>query len=358
MSVPSNWIFSTNTFSRSWSDPRGEGVSVFSPTQDTYSTKHRQVTPIRITCDSNAVSFILQKLVMSMDVTALKNGLESIIQSLTIKAGGETVTKIDNYPAYLVQTYRSMSKGHKYLLGNMTGYGSTNVFSTTPTASFSMHPYVGFLHPNKDLFFPVWALPNQSLTFEIVLADPNMVFTSAGVVDELQVTNIRVQTPFVTPPPRIVINATRAVANGKSLFYDYVRTNQVEQNCSCGSKNTFVLHMSGVRSLASLEMSFIDEDQYSDQTKDKSEVWSSQNLREWRIQLGTNATIPSGVQGFTHSPYDKQTLLVSHLSNNDFSQLADMDISFADYDDKQFSFAYGFQDKSEGSSAALSFHRQ
>ncbi|TPX53319.1 hypothetical protein PhCBS80983_g06315 [Powellomyces hirtus] len=280
--------------------------------------------------------------------------MESIIQSLTIKAGGETVTRIDNYAAYLTQTYRNLSKGTKQLLGNLSGYGRNDVFSGTVTASVSMHPTIGFFHPTNDQFFPVWALANQVMTIEIVLADPTSVFTS-GNVDKIQVSNIRTLVPFVTPPPSVVVNATRAISDGKSIFYDYTRATQTENACSAGLRNTFNLHMSGVRSLVGIECSFIDDDVLQDPTKDKSEVFSSQNLREWRLQLGPNATIPNGVQGFTHSPYDCQTLLVSHLSNNDFEQLADLDINFADYDSKHFSFSYGFQDKSEGNGAALSF---
>ncbi|KAI8916685.1 hypothetical protein DFJ77DRAFT_439923 [Powellomyces hirtus] len=283
-----------------------------------------------------------------------KLGMESIIQSLTIKAGGEVMAKIDSYPAYLAQTYRSLNKGYKQLLQNMSRYGTSNVFSGTHTASVSFHPMVGALHASNGQSFPTWALPNQALTIEIVLADPSTVFTS-GNVNEIRVSNIRCLVPYITPPPSVVFNVTRAIADGKSIFWDYVRSTQTENPCSGGQKNTFNLHMSGVRSLVGIECSFVDDDVLSDPTKDKSEMFSSQNLRSWRLQLGPNATIPSGTTGITHSPYDRQTLLVSQLSNNDFEQMADLDINFADYDQKQFSFSYGFQSKDEGSTAALSF---
>ncbi|KAI8903431.1 hypothetical protein DFJ77DRAFT_444268 [Powellomyces hirtus] len=300
---------------------------------------------------------LAKKLILSMDITAVndgapvsgagivntKLGMEAIIQSLTIKAGGETMTRIDNWPAYLAQTYRNLNKGHKQLLQNLNGYGTSNVFSGTHTASVSMHPMVGCFHPTNDQFFPVWALPNQALTIEIVLADPSTVFTS-GNVNEIKVSNIRCLVPYITPPPSVIVNVTRGLGAGKSIFYDYVRSTQTENPCSGGQRNTFNLHMSGVRSLVGIECSFVDDDVLSDPTKDKSEMFSSQNLRQWRLQLGANATIPSGTTGFTHSPYDRQTLL-----------MADLDISFSDYDQKQFSFSYGFQSKDEGSNAALSF---
>ncbi|DAC81694.1 hypothetical protein PhCBS80983_g06216 [Powellomyces hirtus] len=367
--VPRNWLFASSSFSRSWSDPRGEGWAVYSPIgQSEYSTKSRNLTPIKISCDSNSVSFILQKLLISMDVTAVndgaptsgagivntKLGLESLIQSITVKAGGEVLTKIDQYPAYLAQTYRNLNKGHKQLLQNMHGYGMTDVFAASHTVSVNMHPMLGCFHPTNDQFFPVWALPNQALTIEIVLADPSNVFTS-GNVNELRVSNIRCLVPYITPPPTIVYNVTRSIADGKSIFYDYCRSMQTMNSASGGSQNVFVLHMSGIRSLIGLECCFVDDNVLSDHTKDKSETFSSQNLREWRIQLSPNAVIPSGPQGFTHGPFNKETLLVSHLSSNDFDQMADMDISFADYDQKQFSFSYGFQSKDEGSTAALSF---
>ncbi|KAI8904910.1 hypothetical protein DFJ77DRAFT_443825 [Powellomyces hirtus] len=283
-----------------------------------------------------------------------KLGLESLIQSITVKAGGETMTKIDNYPAYLSQTYRNLNKGHKQLLMNMNGYGTSNIFAGTHTATVSMHPMLGCFHPTNNQFFPVWALPNQALTIEIVLADPSNVFTS-GNVNELRVSNIRCFVPYITPPPSVVFNVTRGLASGKSIFYDYSRATMVEASASGGSQNVFNLHMSGVRSLIGIECCFVDDDVLSDPTKDKSEMFSSQNLREWRIQLGPNALIPAGSQGFTHNSFDRTTLLISHLSNNDFDQMADMDINFQDYDQKHFSFSYGFQSKDEGSNAALSF---
>nr|DAC81682.1 TPA_asm: hexon [Powellomyces chytrid fungus MELD virus 5] len=367
MSVPSNWLFSTNSFARHYSDPKGEGVSIYSPVgQNVYSTKTRNLTPIKITCDSNSVSFILQKLIIAMDVTALNNGtpvtgakntylgLESIIQSLTVKAAGETVVKIDNYPLYCAQEYKNMNVGNKKLLQQMTGYGNVDVFQTNSTVSTNFHPVIGFFHPENSGFFPVWALPNQSLELVIVLSDPSTVFTD-GLVNELQVSNVRVILPYITPPPQVVINATRAIADGKSIFYDYTRSTQTENASSGGLRNTYQLHMSGVRSLAGFTASFIDDDVLADPSKDKALAFGSQNLREWRMSLGPNLTIPSGVQGFTHSPTDKTTLLVTQLSMNDFTQLGDLDISFADYDAKQFSFGYGFQSKDESSHAALSF---
>ncbi|KNC99709.1 uncharacterized protein SPPG_05090 [Spizellomyces punctatus DAOM BR117] len=289
--------------------------------------------------------------------TGVKNtylGLESIIQSLTIKAGGETVVNIPNYPLYLVQTYRNLSTGSKKLLSQLSGYGNTNIFATSSTISINHHPFVGFCHPSNDQFFPVWALPNQALEIIITLADPNTVFTSAGV-GEIRVSNIRCLVPYITPPPTTVVNATRAISDGKSIFYDYVRSTQTENACSGGNRNTFLLHMSGVRSLQGVEMSFIDDDVLNDTTKDKALMYSSQGLREWRMQIGPNLTIPSGIQGFTHSPSDNQTLLVTQLSNNNFDQLGDMDMSFADYDSKAFSFGWSFASKDEGSNAALSF---
>ncbi|TPX52851.1 hypothetical protein PhCBS80983_g06440 [Powellomyces hirtus] len=343
-SVPRNWIFASNTFSRAYTDPRGEGWSVYSPIgQSEYSTKSRNLTPIKISCDSNSDGAPTS----GAGLVNTKLGMESIIQSLTIKAANEVLTKIDNYPAYLALTYRNLNKGHKQLLQNMSGYGTSNVFSATHTASVSFHPMVGCFHPSNDQFFPVWALPNQALTIEIVLADPSTVFTS-GNVNELKVSNIRCLIPYVTPPPSVVYNVTRAIADGKSIFYDYVRSTQTENACSGGQRNTFNLHMSGVRSLVGIECCFVDDDVLSDPTKDKSEMFSLQNLRSWRLLLGPNAVIPAGAQGFSHGPFDRTTLLVSQLSNNDFDQMADMDISFADYDQKYFSLSYGFQSKDEG----------
>lgn len=369
--IPRNWLYSTNTFAKGYSDPRGEGVSIFSPVgQSTYSTKSRNLTPIKITCDSNSVSFILQKLVLSMDVSihaangdlmtpgpGIRNtvlGLESIIQSLTVKAGGETCVNIPNYPLYCTQIYKNLPGSTKSLLNQLSGYGQTNAFEVNASVSMNHHPLIGFFHPSNDQFFPVWATANQQLEITIVLADPNSVFTAGGV-SEIRVSNIRCLVPYITPPPSSVIDATRAIGDGKSIFYDYTRATQTSNACSGGQRNTFMLHMSGVRSLQGFESSFIDDDVLNDPTKDNNYTLSSQGLREWRIQLGPNLTIPSGVSGFTHSPTDRQTLLVSQLSSNNFDQIGSMDIQFNDYDSKIFSFSYGFQSKEESSQSALSF---
>ena len=373
--VPRNWLFSTQTFARGFSDPRGEGVAVYSPIgQNEFSTKSRNLTPIRITCDSNSVSFILQKLVLSMDVSAytsggaaitpgasIKNtylGLDSIIQSMVVKAGGETVVNIPNYSAYLTKVYKTLPASQKTFLSNMGGYKNTNVFGANSTVTYNHHPWLGFFHPTNDQFFPVWSLPNQAMEIILTLADPAAVFTmAAGTAPaELRVSNIRCLIPYITPPPTVVVNATRAISDGKSIFYDYVRTTQTEIACSGGLRNTFLLHMSGVRSLQGFEATFVDDDILNDPTKDNTYSYSSKDLREWRVQLGPNLTIPSGTVGFTHSPTDAQTMLISQLSMNNFDQIGNMDlISGADYDTKLFSFGYGFQSKDESSQAALSF---
>ncbi|KAI9094087.1 hypothetical protein DFS34DRAFT_695393 [Phlyctochytrium arcticum] len=272
---------------------------------------------------------------------------------MTIKAGGEVVQRIDNYPAYLATVYKNMPVGQKKLLNQLSGYGNTNIFKDSPTVTMNTHPFIGFFHPNNDQFFHPWALPNQAIEVSITLIDPTGFFTSNQVA-ELRVSNVRCIVPYITPPPKLVVDVTRAIASGKSIYYDYTRTTQTENACSGGLRNTFILHMSGVRSLVGFEAVFVDDDILSDQSKDKALEYNSQNLREWKIQLGA-LHIPSGVQGFTHSPSDNQTLLVSQLSNNNFDALGDMDISFKDYDQKQFSIGWSFMSKDESSSAALNF---
>ncbi|KAI9103352.1 hypothetical protein DFS34DRAFT_590885 [Phlyctochytrium arcticum] len=286
-------------------------------------------------------------------VTNTYLGQESIIQSMTIKAGGEVVQKIDNYPAYLNTVYKNMPVGQKKLLNQLSGYGNTNVFKDSATVTMNTHPYLGFFHPNNDGFFHSWALPNQAIEITITLADPSTVFTSNQVA-EIRVSNVRCLVPYITPNPKTIVDVTRAISSGRQIFYDFTRTTQTENACSGGLRNTFILHMSGVRSLVGFDATFVDDDVLSDQTKDKALMYNSQNLREWKIQLGS-LHIPSGVMGFTHGPNDNQTLLVSQLSNNNFDALGDMDISFKDYDEKQFSLGWSFMDKSEGSNAALSF---
>ncbi|KAI9103414.1 hypothetical protein DFS34DRAFT_590943 [Phlyctochytrium arcticum] len=369
--VPRNWLVNTNTFARPYSDPRGEGVQIFSPVGESeYSTKSRNLTPIKITMDSNSVSFIFQKLVLSMDVscygaggalitpgTAVTNtylGLDSIIQSMTVKAGGEAVQKIDNYPAYINTVYKNVPVGQKKLMNQLSGYGNTNVFKDSATVTMNTHPWIGFFHPSSnDQFFHPWALPNQAIEITLTLADPSTVFTS-NQVQEIRVTNIRCILPYITPPPPLVVDVTRALSSGRQIFCDYTKTTQTENACSGGLRNTVILHMSGVRSLVGFEAVFVDNDVLSNQAIDKALMYNSQNLREWKIQLGS-LHIPQGVQGFTHGPNDNQTLLVSQLSNNTFDALGDMDISFKDYDQKQFSLGWSFMSKDEASSAALNF---
>ncbi|KAI9103788.1 hypothetical protein DFS34DRAFT_590204 [Phlyctochytrium arcticum] len=215
------------------------------------------------------------------------------------------------------------------------------------------HPWIGFLHPTNNQPFHVWALANQQLEISLTLADPATVFQSAGIA-EFRVSNIKCLVPYITPPPQTTVSVTRAIADGKSIYYDYVRPTQTENAYSGGNRNTFILHMSNVRSLVGFESCFVDDDVLQDATKDKALSYSSQNLREWQMQMG-QLHIPSGTTGFTHGPNDNQTLLLSQLSSNNFDMLGDMDISFADYDTKQFSFGWSFMSKDENSNAALSF---
>ncbi|KAI8996037.1 hypothetical protein BC832DRAFT_542729 [Gaertneriomyces semiglobifer] len=345
---------------RQFGDPLGKGIHTFSPTdQAEYSSKDRSSTPIRIVCDSCTTSFDLTKMVLSMDVSAYNNGtaitpgadikntylgLEAIIQSLTITAAGQVVEKIHNYPAFLSSIYKNMSAGHKKLLRQLSGYSNDNIFDTRATVSMNMHPWVGFCNPKNKNFFHVFALPDQTLEFTIALAHPASVFPN-GNVDEIRVSNIRLLMPYHTPSPQFV-NATRAIS------YEYTRTTQALVPASGTEKNIFNLNMSGVRSLQGFDAMFVDAN--ADTTKDAALNYSSWDLREWRLVLGMTA-IPSGKAGFKHSTTDNQTLLASLLSQTDFDSLGDMDISFADYDKKQFSFGWSFQDRTESSSAGLSF---
>ncbi|KAI9101984.1 hypothetical protein DFS34DRAFT_647772 [Phlyctochytrium arcticum] len=200
----------------------------------------------------------------------------------------------------------------------------------------------------------VWALDAQSLTIELTLNDPSAVFT-AGTVDEIRFDNIVCQTPYTTPHPEFVPKVVSSINSGNSIFYDYIRTTQLENACSGGTKNTFNLHMSGVRSLTSFRSCFVDDDVISDRTKDKALSFSSQGLTDWRIGLGPSLFIPASYP-FTHGATDPTTLLVTELSNNaSFEALGDMDISFDDFDQRQFAFGWSFQSRDEGSTASLSF---
>ncbi|KAJ3176360.1 hypothetical protein HDU85_007252 [Gaertneriomyces sp. JEL0708] len=370
VAVPRNWLATSNTFARSYSDPRGEGVTIYSPVgQSEYTTKARTLTPIRIKCDSNQVSFILQKLVLSWDLSIYKTdgtsfpagggvkntalGADAIIQTLVIKAGGETVVNIPNYNAYLADVYKNLPTSTKALLTKMSGYNRTDLFSSTSTVTVNHHPLVGFCHPTNDSFFHVWALPDQALEIQITLADPAAFFVGAsGQPAEVRISNIRCLVPFITPPPSFVINTTRAISEGKSVFYDYVRSTQVENASSGSNLNTYMLHMSGIRSLQGISCMYIDGNAVQDPTKDNNLSYSSHGLREWWIRMGA-LTIPSGITGFTHSPTDMTTLLVTHLSDNNFDQIGAMDLNY-NYDTQLFNFGYSFQSKDEGSTSALS----
>ncbi|DAC81658.1 hypothetical protein PhCBS80983_g06163 [Powellomyces hirtus] len=369
--IPQNWLFNSNTFARGFSDPRAEGVATYSVIgADTYSSKAGSKTPIKITCDSNSVSFVLQKLLLQMDISlcnadgspaapgaALKNtflGLDAFIKTLTIKAGGQTVEQIDDWPSYCATTYKNLPLGQKKLLSQMTGYGNTSVFATSSSVTSNWHPLISFFHSSLGQYLSPWSLPNQAMEIIFTLNDPSQIFT-ASTVAEYRISNNTCFIPYITPPPEIVIQATRAIANGQSLYYDYMRTRQTDAPCSGARRNMFLFYMSGVRSLANTEFFFIDDNVTADPSKDKALSFSSQNLNQFWYQLGPGLTIPNGTQGFKHSATNSQALLLSALSNNNFEQLGDIDIDFSLFDSQQFSIPYSFQSTDEANNAALSF---
>ncbi|KAI9089853.1 hypothetical protein DFS34DRAFT_654353 [Phlyctochytrium arcticum] len=98
---------------------------------------------------------------------------------MTIRAGGEVVQKIDNYPAYLNIVCKNLPVGQKKLLDQLSGYSNT-------TVTMNMHPWIGFFHSNNDSFFHVWSLPKQALEISITLADPATMFTSLKTPDEIE----------------------------------------------------------------------------------------------------------------------------------------------------------------------------
>lgn len=367
--VPANWLPHSQTFARPYTNPLGEGWSTYTPVgQSVYSSKTGQLRPITVALDSNKVSLMLEKLIISCDVTALKNGapianpasltttylgLDSVFASLSVKAGGETVENHESYSEFLAGEYATMGADMKKLLLNLSGYGSTNAFQQS-TMSITHHPPIGFFHPTNGDFFHPWALPNQRCEVTFTVARPESIFLTADVCDEIQLSNIRVLVPYVTPNPEFVIGVTRAIADGKSIYYDYVRTGTELQACTGSTKNVFLYHMSNVRSLQGFRGTFVDEDALADVTKDNAKSFTDANLREWRLQVGQRY-IPDGTQGFTHSPTDRQTMLITQLSKNGFDQIASMDLPFQGYITQNFELGYSFQDKAEGSRAALGF---
>lgn len=365
--VPSSWLYSSSTFAQSFSNPRTESVVQFTPVQDTFTSKSRNLTPIRITCSSPSASFWLQKMFILMDVTLYDAtgavlasgpansvlGGDAFIESLRITAGGEEVQSIPDYMSYCSQMYKNLPVGHKKLLQNVSGYGVNNIFANSGTAQFGLHPYVGFHHPLNDGPFHAWALPNQQIEYQITLANPANIFTG-GTVAEYRVSNVRLFVPITTPPPEYVQTAQTHIQRGDSLFYDYKRASFSSNNCSGGNRSSFLLHLSGVRSLASFSWWFLDDVVLADPTKDKALNFSSEGLKTWQIQLGPNLYVPSG-QPFHHGPGTVETLLISQLSNNDFGQLSDLDVDFANYDSKEFSIDYNFESSREAVGAALGF---
>lgn len=368
-SVPSNWLWSSSTFASPYSNPRTEGWVQFPATgQDTFTSKSRSLTPIKITLNSDHASFWLQKMFILIEVTLYDAtgavmakgpvnsalGAEAFFESIRVTAGGELVENIPDLMAYSAQTYKNISARDKLLLGNMTGFNKTDLFANSGTRGFAWHPYLGFMHPTNNGPLHVWSLPNQSLEISLNLANISNVFQAAGVA-EYRITNIRAFVPFTCPSPEYVAQTMQHINSGESLFYDYRRSTFTSNNCSGGTRSSHILHMSGVRSLSSFSWWYADDDVIADQTKDKALSFSSQGLKEWRIQLGPSLYIPQG-RAFQHSANSPETLLISQLSNNSFEQLGDMDISFANYDATLFSIDYSFQSSDEGAvGCALGF---
>ncbi|KAJ3143978.1 hypothetical protein HDU89_001143 [Geranomyces variabilis] len=191
------------------------------------------------------------------------------------------------------------------------------------------------------------------MELELRLQDPRNVFT-AGNVAEYRISNIKCFVPYTTPPPQFITTMTNALAHGEAVHYDYRRLSQTSNACSGGQRNTFIIHQSGVRSLANYQWYYLDDAVLADQSKDKSLNFSDQNLKSWRLELSPNNFIPNG-EPFHHDTNDPETLLISNLTNNSFEQLGELSIKFSDYAKKMFSWSWSFQSNSEADIASLSF---
>ncbi|KAI9104043.1 hypothetical protein DFS34DRAFT_304190 [Phlyctochytrium arcticum] len=161
--------------------------------------------------------------------------------------------------------------------------------------------------------------------------------------------------PTFQPPPEFQLAVQRSIAAGKELFYDYTRYSTQELACNGSTRQTYRIHMNGVRSLKAFDFSFVDEDLLANPALDKNEISSSKGLREWFIQIG-NLVTPSGMTGFLNGPANPETLLISQIKGNYLSAVGELDLpSLSDYQNKFFSAGFSYPSIDVSSSAALSF---
>ncbi|KAJ3163184.1 hypothetical protein HDU86_002353 [Geranomyces michiganensis] len=366
--IPRNWLTSTRTFAEPFSDARGEGIAVFTSSgQEVYTSKSRSLTPIRVLINSPSVSFWLQKCFLTYVVTLDDStgnplssgpancalGGESVWESVRATVGGTEVERIPDHLSYAALAYKDFNNNEKQFLQNCSGYGQTDVFANTGSVKFAWRPYLGCFNPSNGGPMHIWLAQNQAMELELRLADPRNVFT-AGNVAEYRISNIKCFVPYTTPPPQFITTMTNALAHGEAVHYDYRRPTFTTNACSGGQRNTFIIHQSGVRSLANYQWYYLDDAVLADQSKDKSLNFSDQNLKSWRLELSPNNFIPNG-EPFHHDTNDPETLLISNLTNNSFEQLGELSINFADYAKKMFSWSWSFQSNSEADIASLSF---
>lgn len=275
-------------------------------------------------------------------------GLAAVIQRMVISVGACQVESIDQYPSLLSLIYNLAPVSRKKLLTYLEGYQPTGALNTLASGKATFcHGIQSSLFTSSQLC-PLPLIQN-GVSIQIYLSPANQVFTTANVAYyKLEEVSFNVQ--LVTPTPDLLMKFMSGLDQGKSLYIPICQANSFVNYGSGGTQQNIQLAVGNKRSIQSFAMTFRAEADMSDVTKDKNQIYSSQNLRDVQIQIAgkVDPVVKPWKYNPTSTDFDPEVVALSILSADSIytaDQSIDMDLT--NYDSKQFSLRYNFKSSDE-----------
>ncbi|TPX53261.1 hypothetical protein PhCBS80983_g06331 [Powellomyces hirtus] len=237
-----------------------ENIGVYRTIKETFDSR-AAANPIKLVIDSNSSFLRPQRSYLSARVTLFnqdgslfktanlsQTGVMSIFKSASLKVGGKVVDNIEDYGMLVMDNYGTSSVAEKKTLKYNEAYSRPDVFQND----------------------------NQ----------------------------------LVTPSAEYLSALWKGIQAGKYLEIDTIDVNQIQNTCYGATQQSFILPLANARVIG-ISSRFRSDADYATGTGDKSQIFSTQGLKSWRIQIG-QYRLP-----LTEDFLVDDTLIVRGLSMND-----------------------------------------
>ncbi|KAJ3131156.1 hypothetical protein HDU90_008686 [Geranomyces variabilis] len=333
-------------------------IFVYRCIKETYDSRYA-ANPIKLVIDSNSLFLRPQRSYLSAKITCYNPdgsvnttaavssiGVMSCFRTMTVKVGGKMVDSVEDLPQLIADTYQTVSPGQRKYLKYNEGVGDDSVFKNS-SGSFVVkhHLLTPVFRPVQGQSIPLCCLPNQAVEVTLTLSSPQNAFTNAVAGSYFVVSDVRYVAQLITPLAAYLTTLWQGIRAGKFLEIDMIGVNQIQNTCSGASQNNFILPLANSRVIG-ITNRFRKSDAYTSQTGDKSAIYDTAGLKEWRYQLG-NWRMP-----LTENFKVEDAIMIRNLSMNDNTSYQNEDLDFDDFYTKNFMMSYSWvlSDEDENSS--------